>query len=354
VSGAGPARECARGRGWAAAAIAALLAAAACASAPDVRSERVRIVFASYTTPREAYEAAVIPAFRAYWRQKTGQEVTFESSYRPSGLQAGAIGRGLEADVAALSLAGDLDRLVEEGLVRHNWQAVGRGGIVTRSLVVIAVPRGNPADVRDWPDLARPGVRLLTPDPRTSGGGRWNVAAAYGAALRGRAGVRGFDAAAAEAYLVAVLRNVGTMDRGARESVERFAQGGADAALTYEHEALALARAGEPVEYVIPSSTLLVENPVAVVDRHADRHGVREVADAFVAFLWSAEAQRAFAAVGLRPVDDAVARETEGQFGPAGEVWSVGYLGGWGRVGADLFGADGTFNRALAAAHPSE
>ena len=148
------------------------------------------LTLGAYTTPREAYSKAIIPEFQKHWKAKTGQEVEFQESYQGSGAQSRAITSGFEADIAALSLESDVTRVAEAGLIRHDWQANQHRGIVSTSLVVIAVRPGNPLGVRDWTDLTRPGLKVLTPDPKTSGGAQWNIAAIYGAALRGYAGAQ--------------------------------------------------------------------------------------------------------------------------------------------------------------------
>lgn len=154
--------------------------------------------------------------------------------------------------------------------------------MVGTSLVVIAVREGNPEGIRDWPDLARPGLNVLTPDPKTSGGAQWNINAIYGAALRGQAGVAKDDPAAAREFLKSVFRNVSIMDKGARESITNYEKGVGDVAVTYENEVLVGRQGGQRYEYVIPRPTILIENPVAVIDRNVDARGTREVAEAFV------------------------------------------------------------------------
>lgn len=250
--------------------------------------------------------------------------------------------------MAALSLQADLDRIAGAGLITHDWRAEPNSGVVTTSIVVLAVRKGNPMGIRDWADLARPGLNVLTPDPKTSGGAQWNVNAMYGAALRGQVeGVAKDDSAAARDFLARVFRNVSIMDKGARESMTTFEKGLGDVAVTYENEVLVGRRAGQTYEYVIPRSTILVENPAAVVDVYAKEHGVRDAAQAFVDFLRTPEAQRAFAEYGLRPVDPDVGREVAAEFPPVQDLWRVDYLGGWGRVTESLYGRDGVFTRVL-------
>ena len=328
-----------------------LLVIAGCGKASGTNGRKTTLVLGAYTTPREAYSKAIIPEFQQYWRQKTGQEVEFQESYQGSGAQSRAIVAGFEADIAALSLEGDIARIAQAGLIQHDWKAKQFGGIVSASLVVIAVRRGNPAGLRDWTDLTRPGLKVLTPDPKTSGGAQWNIAAIYGAALRGQTGGTKDDPAAAKEFLKRVLSNVSIMDKGARESITNFEKGVGDAAITYENEVLVGRQAGREYDYVIPRSTILIENPVALVDGYVDKHGVRPVAEAFVNFLWTKEAQRVFAKYGLRPVEPEAAKEAAAQYPPVADLWKIDYLGGWQQVAANLFGQAGAYTRSFEELH---
>lgn len=332
----------------------ALLAAASCGRREPRGTGPVTLRIAGYTAAREVYAAAVLPAFARSWKARTGQEVVFEDSYVASRTQAQAILDGSGADVAALALEPDVDLLVQAGFVDPDWRFSETGGIACRSVVALAVRPGNPLGLRDWPDLARDGVRVVTPDPHTSGGGRWNVAAIYGAAMRGHAGARKNRTDDASALLARVFRNVLPMERGARESFERFERGEGDVAITYESEALAAARSGAAVEVVVPASTAIVELPVAMVRKNVEAHGVRDVAEAFVAFLKTDEAQRAFAEYGLRPVDERVAADTRDRFPPAADLWTIGALGGWTPAANELFAQEGAFTRVYASLHAAE
>src|SRR6266545_7550421 len=196
--------------------------AAGCGDTSDPAGNKVTLILGAYTTPREAYGKAIIPAFQRYWKEKTGQEVEFRESYQGSGAQSRAIISGFEADIAALSLEGDIDRIAEEGLITHDWKSRPNRGIVSTSVVVIAVRPGNPKGIRDWPDLAKPGLNVLTPDPKTSGGAQWNINAIYGAALRGFSGVPKDNPADAARFLQSIFRNVSIMDKGARESITNY------------------------------------------------------------------------------------------------------------------------------------
>lgn len=328
------------------------------ASAYD--SDKVTLTLAAYTTPREAY-AEIIPLFQAYWKDQTGQQVKFQESYLGSGAQSRAVAGGFEADVVALSLERDVTRLVEADLITHDWQANDTNGMVTTSLVTIVVRPGNPRDIHDWADLAGGGIEVLTPDPATSGGAQWNVMAAYGAALRGH--VEGYDAgeAGASEFLVDLFRNVSVMDASARESVITYSQGIGDALLTYENEYYAGIAAGDEYDIVYPSSTILIENPVAVVDVYADAHGTRAVAEAFVQFLLTPEAQAIFADKGYRPpvvYDAGVVPDPlwpEGavdavRFPAVDDIFTVAEFGGWDTVGTTYFGDDGVFAQVIAEA----
>jgi sulfate/thiosulfate transport system substrate-binding protein len=318
---------------------------------PSASDGEATLTLGAYTTPREAYSKAIIPEFQKHWKAKTGQEVEFQESYQGSGAQSRAITSGFEADIAALSLESDVTRVAEAGLIRHDWQADQYRGIVSTSLVVIAVRPGNPLGVRDWTDLTRPGLKVLTPDPKTSGGAQWNIAAIYGAALRGYAGAPKGDPRGAREFLERVLRNVSIMDKGARESITNFEKGVGDVAVTYENEVLVGRQAGQKYDYVIPRSTILIENPVALVDAYVDKHGVRRVAEGFIDFLWTRDAQRVFAKYGLRPVEAATAQEVAAQFQPAGDVWKIDFLGGWKKVSQDIFGPNGVYTKSFEGLH---
>ncbi|MEK6410497.1 MAG: sulfate ABC transporter substrate-binding protein [Acidobacteriota bacterium] len=316
-----------------------------CGSPSGKGGNKVTLILGGYTTPREAYGKAVIPAFQKYWKDKTGQDVEFQESYQASGAQSRAIIGGFEADIAALSLEGDIDKIAEAGLITHDWKAKPNRGMISSSIVVIAVRQGNPKGIRDWPDLAQPGLNVLTPDPKTSGGAQWNINAIYGAALRGFAGVARDDQAAASEFLKSILRNVSIMDKGARESITNFEKGIGDVAITYENEVLVGRQSGQTYDYVVPHSVILIENPVALVDKNVDNHGAREVAEAFVNFLWTPEAQRAYAKFGLRPVDQAVAQEVSAQFPAVQDLWKIDYLGGWKKVIDEIYGPQGVYSK---------
>jgi sulfate/thiosulfate transport system substrate-binding protein len=307
----------------------------------------VKLTLAGYTTPREAY-GEIIPLFQAYWKEKTGQTVTFEESYQGSGAQSRAVVEGFEADVVALSLEADIIRIEKAGLITHDWRSKPYGGMVSTSVVAFAVREGNPKNIQDWADLAQPDLEILTPNPKTSGGAMWNVLALYGAAKRGH--VDGFtaDDAGAQDFLLTVLQNVSIMDKAARESITTFEKGVGDVAITYENEVLVGQKAGINYELVLPSSTIQIDNPLAVVDTYADKHGTREVAEAFVDFLFTKEAQEIFAKHGLRSPDPEVAAATADTYPVIEDLFTIEEFGGWADATPTLFGDDGIFYQIFA------
>lgn len=322
-----------------------------CSGGTPSNGQKVTLILGAYTTPREAYGKAIIPAFQKYWKAKTGQDVEFQESYQASGAQSRAIIGGFEADIAALSLEGDVDKIAQAGLIAHDWKSGPTRGMVSTSIAVIAVRQGNPKGVRDWPDLTRPGLNVLTPDPKTSGGAQWNINAIYGAALRGYAGVPKDDPAAAKQFLKDVFRNVSILDKGARESITNYEKGVGDVAITYENEVLVGRQTGQTYDYVIPRSTILIENPVALIDKNVDKHGVRQVAEAFVNFLMDKEAQRAYGKYGLRPVDSEVADEVKSQYPSVEDLWKIDFLGGWDRVTKEIYGPAGVYTKVFEELH---
>lgn len=335
-------------------------------SAQDVPSS-ITLTLAAYTTPREAY-VEIIPLFQAYWQEQTGQTVEFQGSYLGSGAQSRAVVGGFEADIVALSLERDVTRLVDAGLITHDWQDNDYNGMISTSLATLLVRPGNPRNVQDWADLTQEGIEVLTPDPITSGGAQWNVIAAYGAAYRGH--VPGYEADEAGAFqlLVDLFSNVSVLDPSARDSVITYSNGIGDVLITYENEYYAGIAAGDEYDIVYPSSTILIENPVAVVDSYADAHGVREAAEAFVQFLYTPEAQAIFASKGYRPpvlksITTAEVEEgvepiplwpegalDETLFPAVDDIFTIVDFGGWDEVGATFFSEDGTFAQAIAEA----
>ncbi|UQA61065.1 sulfate ABC transporter substrate-binding protein [Polyangium aurulentum] len=303
------------------------------------------LVLAGYSATRDVFDRALIPAFEADYRARTGKTLRVRSSYLASGAQSRAVVSGFEADVVALALEPDVARIEKAGLILHDVRKGERRGVFTTSIVALAVRPGNPKRIEGWADLAKPGLDVLMPNPKTSGGAMWNVSALYGAALAGGAGVPKGDDKAAAGLLRAVLRNVAIMDKGARESLITFEKGVGDVAVTYESEVFAGRMAGRTYDLVIPSSTIVVEAMAAVVDGYVDRHGVRAEAEAFVNYLYSKDAQRALARYGFRSEDAEVMAEHAASFPKVESPFRIDALGGWGKVVPSLFGKEGVFPR---------
>ena len=247
---------------------------AGCQSRGVSTSDTLKI--GAYSVVREVIHDGLIPAFAARWKSKTGREVQFEESYSGSGAQARAITSGFDADLAILSHEGDMEVLVKDGKVKSDWNSGPHRGILTHSLVVIGHRPGNPKQIRDWADLGRPGVGVLYPDPKTSGGARWNINAIYGAALLAatEAGKGQANLSSVRDLMSRIQANVINMDPSGRQSMANFAERQTgDAVVTYENELLFQNKEGKPIPYVIPRSTLLIESPAVLVEGSVERHG---------------------------------------------------------------------------------
>jgi len=299
-----------------------------CGQAAD--TARDTLTLGVYTVPKEVYQRELIPAFQRRWKEETGRDLHVQQSYMASGAQSRAIAQGFEADIAALSLEADVERLRDAGLISHDWRSRDHGGFVTRSLVVMAVRPDNPRQIRDWDDLTNPHIEVLYPSPKTSGGAMWVVNAIYGSRLKMSAGESGQpDPAAAKKFLAAVQSRVRVMNKSGRESVTAFESGVGDVLLTYENEALLRQKQGKAFPFIIPDATILIENPIALVDANVDRHNNREVAEAFLRYIHSPEAQRIFARYGFRPVDPQVTAEFAEIYPQPAQLFDIQYLGGW-------------------------
>jgi sulfate transport system substrate-binding protein len=281
----------------------------------------------AYSTPQGAFEK-LIPAFQA---SSVGKGVSFSQSYGPSGEQSRAVANGLSADVVNLSLAPDVEKLVKAGLVSPSWNQNATHGFVTNSVAVIIVRKGNPKHITGWSDLVKPGVGVLTPNPFTSGSARWNIMAAYGAQLK-----EGKTPAAAQAYLKALFHNVVSQDSSARNALQTFLAGRGDALIDYEDEAISDEKKGAAIEYVIPSDTILIQNPIAVVSK-----GNTAEAQKFVNYLLSPAGQAIWASKGYRPVIPGIVvlnpKTGASQFPTPPGLFTIESLGGWKAVTKQFF-----------------
>src|SRR5215471_1306393 len=306
-----------------------LVVAAPLAAAAGARSNGVSLNLVAYSTPRDAY-GKIIPLFQ---KTPAGQGVSFTQSYGASGDQSRAVLNGLKADIVALSLAPDVDQLVKAGLVDAKWNRQSYKGIVTDSVVVFAVRDGNPKHIKTWNDLLKPGISVITPNPFTSGGARWNVMAAYGAWIK-----QGKTPKQAQANLLTLFKNVDVQDSSARNALNTFLSGKGDVLLTYESEAIAAQLAKQPVQYVIPRSTILIENPIAVLKYSANK----DAANAFLRFLRTPPAQQVFADYGYRPILKSVFDANRKKFPTRPGLFTINQLGlgGWSKVQPTFFDPD--------------
>jgi sulfate transport system substrate-binding protein len=313
--------------GPAAVAAAIVVGAAACGGSGTSGGGKVRLSLVAYSTPQAAYEAII----KEYRKTPEGKNVTFTKSFAASGEQSRAVASGLKADVVGFSLESDMTRLVDAGLVDAGWNAGPQKGMVTDSVVVLATRKGNPKNIKTWDDLLKPGVQVITPNPFTSGGAQWNILAGYGAKAN-----KGANKAAGTAYLHALFKNVPVQDSSARKSLQTFAGGKGDVMLSYENEAIFAKQNNQPLDYIVPDSTILIENPVAVTKK--SEHP--KEAQAFLKFLYSKKAQEIFVKNGYRPVVDGVPGAE--QFPTPSGLFTIADLGGWPKVKKEFFDPKGS------------
>jgi sulfate transport system substrate-binding protein len=320
--------------------LAALLAAGllSAAAAPA----QVKLLNVSYDPTRELYQE-FNASFAKAWLAKTKQTVTIQQSHGGSGKQARSVIDGLEADVVTLALAYDVDAIAKAGLLPANWETrLPDNSAPYTSTIVFLVRKGNPKKIVDWPDLARPGVAVVTPNPKTSGGARWNYLAAWGWAAK----KYGSDAKAKD-FVAKLYKNVPILDTGARGSTITFVERGiGDVLLAWENEALLAVKQMGPGKFdiVTPSVSILAEPPVAVVDKVADKHKTAAVARAYLEYLYSPEGQEIAAKHYFRPTDSAVAAKYAAQF-PKIELFSIRAFGGWAKAQPAHFGDGGVFDQ---------
>jgi sulfate/thiosulfate-binding protein len=336
---------------------AAVVLASACAStgmggSPGTCTpeESPVITLAAYSNVYDVY-GKLISNFQTMWKDShDGQEVIFQTAFGGSTTQAQNVVNGFPADIVALSLEPDVQMIEDAGLITHDWTLEADAGIVATSVVVFDVRPGNPKNIENWDDLTQPGLEIVTPDPAQSGGARWNIVAAYGAAIRGHVpGYAADDPAAAEKLLEGIFANVTVMDKSANDSIKNFESGNGDVAITYEYAVLAAQKAGLPDEAVIPPSTVAIQTPVAVVDTSAEQHCVVDIANAFVEYLHTKEAKDLFSSAGYeRSVNLKEAKAGDGETYTAVEdLFTVDDLGGWDELQNDtVFGPEGAFTQA--------
>jgi sulfate transport system substrate-binding protein len=315
---------------------------------PGAKAAETRTLLnVSYDPTRELYQA-VNEAFIKQWKAKTGEDLKINQSHGGSGKQARSVIDGLEADVVTLALAYDIDAIADKAkLLDSGWQKrLGYNSAPYTSTIVFLVRKGNPKHIKDWDDLVKPGVAVITPNPKTSGGARWNYLAAWGYELNRTNG----DQAKAQDFVKRLYANVPVLDSGARGSTVTFAQRGlGDVLLAWENEAyLALQEFGDGFEIVVPSLSILAEPPVAVVDKVVDRRGSRAVAQAYLEFLYTAEAQAIIAKNFYRPRDPDLVKKTAATFKPVKLFTIDDVFGGWTKAQTTHFADGGIFDQLIA------
>ncbi len=320
------------------------VAIAACGSgnsgtSPAGGKQDVELTLVSFAVTKAAHDA-IIPKFVEKWQKEKGQTVTIKQSYGGSGSQTRAVIDGLEADVVHLALALDTQKIEKAGLIAPGWEKeVPNEGIVSKSVAALITREGNPKGIKTWSDLAKNDVKLITADPKTSGVARWNFLALWNSVIK----AGGNDAKALE-FVSKVYQNVPILTKDAREATDVFVkQGQGDVLINYENEIILAQEKGEKAAFVIPDVNISIDNPIAVVDQNVDRHGNREVAEAFVQYLFTPESQTEFAKVGFRPVDVSVAKTKEfaDKYPAIKTLSTVKDYGGWSEVQKKFF-ADGS------------
>ncbi|MFN6563148.1 MAG: sulfate ABC transporter substrate-binding protein [Nostoc sp. ChiSLP01] len=316
------------------------------ASPVAASKSNVELTLVSFAVTKAAHEA-IIPKFVEQWKKDHNQTVTFKQSYGGSGSQTRAVIDGLEADVVHLALAGDTTKIEKAGLIESGWEKeVPNNGIVSKSVGAIITRPGNPKGIKNWEDLAKNDVKLITADPKTSGIARWNFLALWNSVIKA-----GGDDTKATEFVTKVYNNVPILTKDAREATDAFAkQGQGDVLINYENEVILAKQKGEKVDYVIPDVNISIDNPIAVVDKNVDKHGTREVAEGFVKYLYTPEAQEEFVKLGFRPANEEVAqtKAATDKFPKVKTLGTVQDFGGWQEIDKKFFAEGGVFDKIQA------
>ncbi|TBR60675.1 sulfate ABC transporter substrate-binding protein [Mastigocladus laminosus UU774] len=306
----------------------------------------VEVTLVSFAVTKAAHDV-IIPKFVEKWKQEHNQNVTFRQSYGGSGSQTRAVIDGLEADVVHLALALDTQKIEKAGLIEPGWEKeVPNNAVVSRSVAALITRPGNPKGIKTWEDLGKGDIKVITADPKTSGIARWNFLALWNSAIKTGGGEeKALD------FVTKVYSNVPILTKDAREATDAFAkQGQGDALINYENEVILAQQKGEKVDYVIPDVNISIDNPIAIVDKNVDKHGTREVAEAFVKYLFTPEAQQEFAKLGFRPLDEAVAQNKElkalaDKYTKVNNLGNVQDYGGWAEVQKKFFEDGAVFDQ---------
>ena len=322
------------------------LVAVSCLPKPPGESGDITITLYGFSIMKESLEKAIFPGFTAQWKQLHGQEVRFLSSFAGSETVTNQILQGAPADVAILSIERDAQRLKNGGFSTSDWRSLPSGGIVNKTPFIIIVRRGNPKGIRDFPDLGKPGVKLIHPDPVSSGGAQWSILAIYGSELRKSEAETGqADDARALQTLRAMWRNVISTPGSAREARTTFELGNGHALITYELEALLMKEANAPIEIVVPHSTIFSEHPAVVIDKNVRSDNKRQVIDAFMQYLWSDEAQQAFVKFHFYSTTNDAFNQANTGFERIEMPLTIEDFGGWDKAYADVI--EGVFRNQV-------
>lgn len=316
--------------------ISVVLLCTACLPQPPAESGGINITLYGFSIMKEPLEKSIYPGFSAKWKAEHGQEVRFTSSFAGSETVTNQILQGVRAEIAILSIERDAERLKQGGFVTSDWRQLPHNGIINKTPFVILVRQGNPKGLRDFPDLARPGVRVIHPDPVSSGGAQWSILAIYGSELMKSEKETGEkDTARAIQTVRALWHNVISTPGSAREARTQFETGFGDALITYELEGLLMQSAGAAVEIIVPTSTIFSEHPAVVIDRNVSPT-TRPVVNAFMRYLWSEEAQRAFVQNHFHSVTDESLNQQNPRFGQIELPFTIEYFGGWASAYPDV------------------
>lgn len=314
---------------------------------PSANKKRdVEVTLVSFAVTRSAHDA-IIPKFAQKWKQEHNQNVRFNQAYGGSGSQTRAVIDGLEADIVHLALALDTKKIEKAGLIEPGWEKeVPNNAVVSRSVAALITRPGNPKGIKTWTDLAKPDIKVITADPKTSGVARWNFLALWNSAIKPGGGEdKALD------FVTTVYSNVPILTKDAREATDAFAkQGQGDVLINYENEVILAQQKGGKVNYVVPDVNISIDNPIAVVDKNVDKHGNREVAEAFVEYLFTPEAQQEFAKAGFRPVEvvaqnKEVLKEVADRYPKVNNLGTVQDYGGWDKVQKQFFEDGAVFDQ---------
>ncbi|MBD2775435.1 sulfate ABC transporter substrate-binding protein [Iningainema tapete] len=313
------------------------------ASPVAANKQDVQINLVSFAVTKAAHDA-IIPKFVEKWKQERNQNVTFNQSYGGSGSQTRAVIDGLEADIVHLALALDTDKIQKAGLIEPGWEKEApNNSIVSKSVAAIVTREGNPKNIKTWADLGKDGVQLITADPKTSGIARWNFLALWNSVIK----TGGGEDKATE-FVTKVYTSVPVLTKDAREATDVFfKKNQGDALINYENEIIFAAQKGQKLPYIIPDVNISIDNPITLVDKNVDKHGTREVAEAFVKYLYTPEAQQEFAKVGFRPVDETVAqtKDLAKKYPKVKNLGTVQEYGGWDAIQKKFFDDGALFDK---------